>query len=247
VLTEFRVVLAHDCLLATLTRENPALRMQEWCNRAVEVIQATGPEDVREDVVRRLKEEGSTFYFTENTGSRLDLLRKCRCMEYHSLLYRLESLGCMPLYPVTYEKGEESFRFLTFEPGQAENFLKELADEGHYRLLGKRLRETNEVPRLLVTTTEDLFDGLSDVQADLLRFAFERGYYDSPRRVTTEALAKAKGLARSTLEEHLRKGESRLVGNAAPLLEAWRQPPEKEAKAKSAKSKAPKRGGARDA
>ncbi|MFB6270855.1 MAG: helix-turn-helix domain-containing protein, partial [Halobacterium sp.] len=48
-------------------------------------------------------------------------------------------------------------------------------------------------------------------QAAVLRAAVQDGYYEFPRRTTTADLADRFDLARSTLEEHLRRAEGKLA------------------------------------
>ncbi|WP_089881347.1 helix-turn-helix domain-containing protein [Halogeometricum limi] len=52
---------------------------------------------------------------------------------------------------------------------------------------------------------------LTDRQLTVVRAAVERGYYDAPRGTTHERLADELGLSASTVGEHLRRAEAKLV------------------------------------
>ena len=52
---------------------------------------------------------------------------------------------------------------------------------------------------------------LTDKQRRVLVAAFRLGYYDVPRRITTEELAKKLSLVKSTFSAHVRKAERRLL------------------------------------
>ena len=52
---------------------------------------------------------------------------------------------------------------------------------------------------------------LTEKQREVLIAAYKLGYYDIPRRITSEELAKKLGLVDSTVVEHLRKAEHRLI------------------------------------
>lgn len=52
---------------------------------------------------------------------------------------------------------------------------------------------------------------LTDKQRRILISAYKLGYYDVPRRITAEELAKRLGLVKSTLSAHVRKAERRLL------------------------------------
>lgn len=52
---------------------------------------------------------------------------------------------------------------------------------------------------------------LSEKQKECLETAYVMGYYSFPRRVTLEEIAKKIGLSYSTLQEHLRKAEEKVM------------------------------------
>lgn len=60
----------------------------------------------------------------------------------------------------------------------------------------------------------DGIDGLTRRQREVLELARRRGYYRYPRETSPAALADELGLATSTVIEHLRRAESRLLDDA---------------------------------
>ena len=52
---------------------------------------------------------------------------------------------------------------------------------------------------------------LTDRQREVLRVAFEMGYFERPRETNAEAVAAALGIAPSTLAEHLAAAQSKLT------------------------------------
>jgi DNA-binding CsgD family transcriptional regulator len=67
----------------------------------------------------------------------------------------------------------------------------------------ERLGATSADRRLLAT--------LTDRQREVIETAFELGYYEIPRRATHADIAVALDLSGSTVDEHLRKTETRLM------------------------------------
>jgi hypothetical protein len=54
-------------------------------------------------------------------------------------------------------------------------------------------------------------DGLTDHQQEALRIAYERGYFDIPRRTTLEAVAAELGISATSVSERLRRAQTRLI------------------------------------
>jgi predicted DNA binding protein len=52
---------------------------------------------------------------------------------------------------------------------------------------------------------------LTDKQRRVLLTAYKLGYYDVPRRITAEKLARKLNLVKSTFSAHVRKAERRLL------------------------------------
>ncbi len=55
--------------------------------------------------------------------------------------------------------------------------------------------------------------------------AVENGYYEVPKRVTADDLAKRAGQPRSTFEEHIRKAESKVVMAMSPYMMMYARGP----------------------
>ena len=62
-----------------------------------------------------------------------------------------------------------------------------------------------------VPGSEDLLSPLTDRQLEVFETAVQEGYYDVPRKATHKDIAENLGCAPSTVDEHLRKAESRVV------------------------------------
>jgi hypothetical protein len=64
--------------------------------------------------------------------------------------------------------------------------------------------------------TERLFAELTDRQQEILLTALEMGYYEQPRRATYKDIAEELDCTKTTIGEHLRKAEEKVLTGIAP-------------------------------
>jgi predicted DNA binding protein len=62
------------------------------------------------------------------------------------------------------------------------------------------------------------FSDLTAKQGDAIATALESGYYQVPKKTTTEELALKQKVPRTTYEEHLRKAESKILHALSPYV-----------------------------
>lgn len=89
---------------------------------------------------------------------------------------------------------------------------------GTHEMLRHALSETPDSVKFAVEQAgqyspdrEDILSILTERQLEVFRTAVEEGYYEIPRQATHEDIADALGCAPSTVDEHLRKAESRVL------------------------------------
>jgi hypothetical protein len=116
--------------------------------------------------------------------------------------------GFFPAEPVDTRSNTEVWTFLTHHRrDRIDSLLEEIETENNASVTVTSITETPTVWR----TTPLPVDRLSSRQREVFRLARTSGYYDHPRRTTADELAAELGITSSTVHEHLRKAEAKLL------------------------------------
>jgi predicted DNA binding protein len=108
--------------------------------------------------------------------------------------------------PISVREGVEHWSVLVNEENKT-SLLQQLDAVGVVKV--DRIERVNL--RDILATRQAPEPDLSPRQLLVLKTAYDEGYFDSPRRTSSRELATRLGLAQSTLLEHLRKAQSKLL------------------------------------
>jgi predicted DNA binding protein len=188
-----------------------------WCNDHCDLLDVRNDPDGRvvaaiEDRVGlrdRLVDDGRTVAITET----------CLKDERPTIEAFLQAHDCLLVPPLRYAEGAKFCRVLALDPADLTALYRDLVDEWTVTVEAKREIDTWSVEHPLVTL-ESVLPSLSDRQRETLLLAYERGYYEIPRRTTTADLAAELGVERRTAEDHLRRAENKLVDALAEHVES---------------------------
>lgn len=180
------------------------VRMALWCNDHCDLLQLRGADadsvlqavDERVGVAERVTERDSTLAVTS----------ACLRSERDGVEDVLAAHGCLFVPPLVYADGEKRVRVLSLDPAALTAVYHDLREAYDVTVTDKREVSAPEPDSPGVASPE-----LTARQSAVLRAAVEDGYYEFPRRTSTAALADRFGLARSTLEEHLRRAEGKVA------------------------------------
>ncbi len=103
--------------------------------------------------------------------------------------------------PPSYRDGRITFSFA----GNSRQ-LRDILDRAHARGLRYRILSLKEAE-----FASSPLDRLTKKQREVIRVAYDSGYYDVPRKITSAQLGRALDLRAATVVEHLRKSEKRLL------------------------------------
>ena len=221
--TAFR--LQHDCPLNELSKRYPEMVMSSWCNSDTDVLEITKGAD--EDMeafhgdVETMLHSMKVKPLRKSSSSR-DLqvvIHHCGCDNIPAPVTPVfEKHHCLELQPCVYKGGWEYYRFISFNEKDTRRVLATLEKYCKIVMISRRVMARGSVKDTMLVSTSQLFGALTRKQVQALVFALENGYYQVPKKVTTEEMASKLKQPRTTYEEHLRKAEGKVLRSMAPYI-----------------------------
>ncbi len=212
----------HECVVGNKSRELPDLKIAHWCvpNRAI--FQVGGPDDQVESFLAWAEEDLEVAHRSLLPGGGLVITRRCcRVLSGRSVLKLIEEVDAWDIPPIVYHDGWESWRLIAWGKRSVKDLFKEVQRQGEVRVTSLRPIENVEMEKMMLVPASDIFTGLTNRQISALILGLERGHYSTPSETKIERLARGIGLAPSTLAEHMRKAEQRILRNLLPYLQAY--------------------------
>ena len=125
--------------------------------------------------------------------------------------------NCFPTIPATVSNGREHWSVLASTHAEVSQTHEELRAIGSVEV--DALRQPN-LGRLLTGLTEikQAVQDLSPRQMEVLSRAIDEGYYESPRGCNIEELAEMDSANTSTVGEHLRRSEAKILEAVGSML-----------------------------
>ncbi len=224
----------HKCPNNDLSRKYPGARISVWCNSGADIleIEADGFESF-EGLQKELTGQSSRL--------RGRIISKTYCQDKFQLVARIctcsrgeettstgpiiEQNHFMEVPPTILMGGWEHYRLVGFDDADMKGLLRELDKIGTTEVLHKKSIPDGVTDDTFLLSLSSLFGQLTEKQMRSMLTAVENGYYEVPKRVTADELAKRSGQPRSTLEEHIRKAESKVVLAMAPYMMMYARVP----------------------
>lgn len=225
---EIAFKLQHDCPYTDLSQQLPELTFAHWCNNKRDVLEISCEDkdlatfENFQKNLRGLERALSVKILRKSFGAHSAQLvtRGCNCSEIgKAVTPHIQKNNCLEMQPVFYKHGWEWYRIIAFKQRDVKNLFEELEEFTTLEMISRRKIEDASVKEAFVISTNSLLGELTGKQSFALLIALSRGYYEIPKKVSTDEIAKSLDLPRTTYEEHLRKAESKVMKAVAPLLE----------------------------
>jgi hypothetical protein len=222
----------HDCPYVHFSEKHPDVRIVEWCNRRVDVLEIKC-EDIEtfsriaSDLQSLLMWKGGRVLSKSFGDKNIQVITKtCRDVRIASSIGdAVEKNSCLEIQPVTYGGGWETHRVMSFAERDYKSLFKDLERLGPVEVLDKKILPEKSMIDTFAVSLSSVFQRLTLKQVTAIATALERGYYQVPKKVSTEELAEKNGVPRTTFEEHLRKAESKVLRALAPFIILYAQSP----------------------
>jgi predicted DNA binding protein len=121
--------------------------------------------------------------------------------------------------------GWEHYRLVGFDDADLKGLVRDLDKIGTTEVLHKKTMSEGMTDDSTLISLNSLFGQLTRKQIAALVSAIENGYYEVPKRITADDLARRFGQPRSTFQEHIRKAESKVVLAMAPYMMMYARVP----------------------
>lgn len=202
-----KIRIKHDCIFdrrcekfqvtVSVTSFNPFKKGKYHCTYHLGTVFGSNAEkflkDIKKDTrVDNIEISGSTFFIIEKRTKK----------ETPGSFYNPELIYVKPVVIDT--SGIETWEFAAFRKQTILEFIKK--------------NKTSKLVSIQQTKLQDIYfprlsPDLSKKQRAALEIAMKEGYYDFPKRVDLEHLAKRSKVTRATFREHLRKAEKKILSN----------------------------------
>lgn len=222
VMYQLSLKLDHELPFSNLSKDFPHVYISRWCNREVDILEAESPRGGKIDGFEAGLKEGvkklsaSLIHLHRHSESSLEAVVKCKCAPSNSSIAIVEASNCIPIMPVTYEGGLEHVKLFAFTKEDQKAAIDNLGTVSKVAVEERSQLERHSARPAMTVSIDDFLGTLTTKQLHALVEAIEMGYYTMPKKATVDEIASRVKIPRSTLEEHLRKAEVKIMRNVHP-------------------------------
>jgi predicted DNA binding protein len=216
---EVRLDVHHDCPYCILTERYPGLKITSWDNASTHVAVVTSNEPGHLEAFEQDLGRSLPYATVSRSCCGLEVVINNRDCDPSSVTALIDKCGCWCAQPTVAEGGWERYRIFSWEKANIQDLVGRIeAHNGVVRLESVHQMGLSTLTAEMMVPVDSLFNGLTAKQAEVLSLAVKNGYFDSPAKISADDMARMAGLSRSTVMEHLRKAEGKLLLNVLPLL-----------------------------
>ncbi|MFG1518921.1 MAG: helix-turn-helix domain-containing protein [Thermoplasmataceae archaeon] len=222
---EITLKLHHNLPFNNVSKMFPEANIYRWCNSYVDYIEIHCDDAEMDRLIEALpkfiEEIHSETVFVSRQKGRASVMIKCRCSINNSTIRITESEKCLWRAPVRYRSGEEEITVISPLQENFRSLFEKLRNIGEVEISRKVQVLPEDLRDNWTVSIMELFSDLTDIQTKYILEAISSGYFDTPRRVSLEELAKRNGISQSTMQEHINKARNRIIYSVEPYLRMY--------------------------
>lgn len=162
-----------------------------------------GSEENKKNFIRDLKKQKSVIKFEQKGNFILTLDKKPSWMAAYMPLWDKKIIQTKPVMQRT--DGTELWEMACWDKEPLKNILERLPEEFKIKLKSIEQTKIDEI------FLPHIMPKLSEKQKQVLELAVKKGYFDFPRKINLDGLAKELKLSKQTVQQHLRVAEKKIV------------------------------------
>jgi hypothetical protein len=216
--------MSYDHPFCAISQKFPSLKIFVWCNEEHDVIETIA--EKQEECANAIKELSKISEIVDilSDQHKVQLItRKCRCKQEKWMGSGLGSFNLVYLSPIIYEQSWEYARIIAFRHEDIKRFLQRLEERGFIVEILRKVPFDGLLASALTLTADALFSDLTEKQIDAILSSFNFGYYRLPRKADIKTIASKMKVPRTTFQEHLKKGQNKLIVSLVPYLRLFKQ------------------------
>lgn len=162
-----------------------------------------GKEENKKSFIEELKKDKTLVKLEHKGNFILTLNRKDAWQRIYLVLFDKRIIQTMP--DIHRTDGTELWELASWDKKPLMNILSVLKENHEVKLKSLEEAKLDEI------FLPHIMPKLSDKQNEILNLAVKEGYYDFPRRINLDGLAKFSKLSKPTVQQHLRFAEKKLI------------------------------------
>ena len=162
-----------------------------------------GKESEKKKFIEDLRKEKSIEKFEQKGNFIITLNKRPGWMAAYMPLWDKRIIQTKPVVQKT--DGTEIWEMASWSKEPLQQILERLPKE--FRIKIKSIKQT----KLSEIFLPHIMPKLSDKQKEVIQLAVKKGYFDFPRKINLDGLAKEMKISKQTLQQHLRIAEKKLV------------------------------------
>ena len=198
--------------LQEVTERRPGLAIDAYPLGRLLLLRCFGDVDGI-DAAAEINGPGRKVLHATRTGNEVTLLLDGSGRE-EEIIASLADQSAHLIPPIRWQRGEARVTLVLEDGADPQALLDQFPGA---RLVSKR-RPTPPHGDRVAYSSPLFLPKLTEKQARALLAAYEAGYYEFPRKATTEQVSFSLGIARSTFEQHLNRAEHHVVRAMLPMV-----------------------------